>query len=184
VPGWRTSTSTGSPSAWICCEAQGMPVAACCNNVNTRHNTLSSSAWIDLLRSAACTARHGTAVAARLVRVESIRRTGQRCVGVWHSIGFVVCVCWRCNCLSTLNSTCSAVAAARTAPTRSCVRAASCCCRSRRHAACTCPLSGELLSQCLVLGAGGAPYASTLQLRSRCSCSTKQARNVSTQRLR
>ena len=32
----------------------------------------SSSAWIDLLRSAACTARHGTAVAARLVRVESV----------------------------------------------------------------------------------------------------------------
>jgi hypothetical protein len=144
----------------------------------------SSSAWIDLLRSAACPARHGTA----LPSLRGWSEWSQFAALVSAALGFGIRSGLLCVCVGAVtvcrHSTCSAVAAARTAPTRSCVRAASCCCRSRRHAACTCPLSGELPSQCLVLGAGGAPYASTLQLRSRCSCSTKQARNVSTQRLR
>ena len=58
-----------------------MPVAACCNSVNTRHNT-----WI------CCAVQHarlGAAVAAQ--GSEWSRRGGQRCIGSFASIRCFVC---------------------------------------------------------------------------------------------
>jgi hypothetical protein len=130
------------------------------------------------------TARHGRRCAVGPSGV--CRRTGQRCValrwGFGIRSGLLFCVGWHCNCLSTLNLFCCGSCSDCTDKV---LCEGSILLLSQQKARQRAPVpSVETFRQCLVLGAGGAPYVSTLQLRSRCSCSTKQARNVSTQRLR